>query len=212
MGILLFAIVIIAMVIFYLKFTNVLTGVSAGLFVLIGLPVVLVLYVIYAYNKLVAQKNQLDNGFKQIDVQLKRRYDLIPNLVETVKDSMAYEQETLTMVINARNKAVAASSPNESIAANSELSGALGKLFAVMEAYPTLKAQDNVAKLMEELTTTENQIGFARQFYNDTAMGYNNAILMFPSNIIANMFKFKVAQYFEVTNPIERENVKVNLR
>jgi LemA protein len=131
-------------------------------------------------------------------VQLKRRHDLIPNLVEVVKDYMSYEQETLQKVIQARNQAIGAHNPEEAIAAEGVLGGALGKLFALMENYPDLKANENVARLMEELSATENKISFARQFYNDSVMALNNGIQSFPSNIVAGMFAFREATYFEV--------------
>ena len=166
---------------------------------LIGLGVlaVIALIVILLYNRLVAIRNQVGNAWKQIDVQLKRRHDLIPNLVEVVKDYMSYEQETLGQVIEARNQAVKATSPAAAMQAENALSGAMGRLFAVMEAYPDLKANQNVGRLMEELTGTENKISFARQFYNDSVMKYDNKIQSIPSNIIAGMFGFKGREYFK---------------
>lgn len=171
----------------------------------------LVFIVIVLYNQLVGLRNNVKNAWNQIDVQLKRRYDLIPNLVETVKDSMSYEQETLRQVIEARNQAVAATTPAQAIAAEQALGPAMGKLFAVMEAYPQLKAQDNVARLMEELTGTENKIAFARQYYNDSVLRLNNAVESVPTNIIAGAFNFERSEYFTVPDA-ERTNVKVDLR
>jgi len=180
---------------------------------LIGLGVlaVIALIVILLYNRLVAIHNQVGNGWKQIDVQLKRRHDLIPNLVEVVKDYMSYEQETLKQVIEARNQAVKAPTPAAAMQAENVLSGAMGRLFAVMEAYPDLKANQNVGRLMEELTGTENKISFARQFYNDSVMTLNNMVQSFPSNLIAGMFGFQPGTYFEVPEA-ETAAPKVDLR
>ena len=150
------------------------------------------------YNRLVALRNQARNGWRQIDVQLKRRHDLIPNLVEVTKDYLAYEQETLQRVIQARERAVRAHDVGQAIAAEGELSGALGRLFALVESYPDLKANERVAGLTEELTGTENKIAFARQFYNDSVMALNNAVQSFPSNLVAALFKFGTMAYFEL--------------
>jgi len=152
------------------------------------------------YNRLVSLRNQVRNAWRQIDVQLKRRHDLIPNLVEVVKDYMSYEQETLRQVIDARGKAVMTEGkgPAAAMAAEQGLTGALGRLFAVMENYPDLKANQNVSNLMEELSSTENKIAFSRQFYNDSVMSLNNAVETFPSNFIANTFGFKPEDYFEI--------------
>ena len=158
----------------------------------------LAFFVVVVYNSLVAMRNQVANAWKQIDVQLKRRHDLIPNLVNICKDYMKYEQETLTMVIAARGKAMSASSTHEAIAAENNLTQSLGKLFALMENYPDLKAQQNITPLMEELRGTENKIAFARQYYNDSVMSMNNKVQSFPSNLIANMFNFKEQEYFAV--------------
>ena len=188
------------------------------LWVLVGIAVAIVLYGIMLYNRLVSLKNQVANGWKQIDVQLKRRYDLIPNLVETVKDYMSYEQETLRQVIEARNGAMKANTGQPSaasLAAEGALSGAIGKLFALAENYPDLKANNSVSQLMEELTGTENKIAFARQFYNDSAMGLNNAVESFPSNLIATRYGFQKADYFEVPEGERaaiQAPVKVDLR
>jgi LemA protein len=164
-----------------------------------------------SYNSLVALKNETINGWKQIDVQLKRRYDLIPNLVETVKGIMKFEQDTLTKVIEARNKAISVQGVAEKAAQENVLSGALRQLFALVENYPQLKSSENVSKLQEELVSTENRIGFARQFYNDIATKFNIAIQSFPTNIIANMFNFRTVELFEVTDAKEKEPVKVDL-
>ena len=177
----------------------------------LGVLVVIALIVIVLYNRLVAIRNQTSNAWKQIDVQLKRRHDLIPNLVEVVKDYMSYEKETLRQVIEARNQAVKATSPAAAMQAENALSGAMGRLFAVMEAYPDLKANQNVGRLMEELTGTENKISFARQFYNDSVMSLNNMVQSFPSNMIAGMFGFQPGTYFEVPEA-ETAAPKVDLR
>ena len=175
--------------------------------IVVGVP----LLGIVLYNKLVGLRNQVKNAWRQIDVQLKRRHDLIPNLVEVVKDYMSYEQETLEKVIQARNQAVSASTPEAAIAAEGILGGAMGKLFALMENYPDLKANENVSRLMEELSATENKISFSRQFYNDSVMSLHNGLQEFPSNIIAGMFGFKEAPYFEVPE-VEMAAPKVYLR
>jgi len=151
---------------------------------------------VWTYNRLVALRNQVANGWKQIDVQLKRRHDLVPNLVAAVKGAMEFERDTLERVINARNRAVAAPSPHESMAAEADLSRALRQLFAVAENYPTLRANENVLRLQEELTTTENQLGFSRQFYNDVAMRFNTQQEVFPANLIAGYFAFQRAELF----------------
>ena len=176
--------------------------------VIVGLLVVLAGYVIGVYNKLVNARNKVDNQFSQIDVQLKRRADLIPNLVETVKGYAKHEEGTLTAVIEARNKAVSASSVNDKVDANNQLTGALNKLFALSEAYPDLKANTNFMSLQNDLKDTEDKITYARQFYNDTAMMFNNLVEMFPSNIVAKMFGFKKYQFFEATEA-EKETPKV---
>lgn len=184
------------------------------LLVIIGLLVVGGIFFAVLYNRLVAGKNQVENGWSQIDVQLKRRHDLIPNLVEVVKDYMDYEQETLTMVISARNGAVAASksgSREDQIKSEGILGAALGKLFALSEAYPDLKANQNVANLMEELSGTENKIAFSRQFYNDSVLNQNTRVQSFPMNLMAGMFSFGLHPYFEVPEE-EKAPVKVDLR
>jgi LemA protein len=176
--------------------------------VLLGL---LVIWVIAKYNSLITLRNQVNNGWKQIDVQLKRRHDLIPNLVEAVKGSMQFEQDTLRQVIEARNAAVSAKGVADSAAKEGELTGALTRLFALFENYPNLKSNENVKQLQEELTSTENKVSFARQFYNDIATRFNIAQQVFPGNIIAGMFGFKVAELFEISVAAEREVPKVDL-
>jgi len=158
--------------------------------------VIVVVGAILIYNNLVNLQNRTQNGWKQIDVQLKRRHDLIPNLVESVKGAMQFERDTLERVMAARARAVSATGVRETAAAENELSQTLGRLLAVMENYPTLKSNENVLKLQEELTTTENQLAFARQFYNDMVMELNTREQVFPASIIANFFGFKPAEYF----------------
>ena len=171
----------------------------------------ILLWVIGAYNRLVALKNQVVNGWKQIDVQLKRRHDLIPNLVNTVKGSMNFEKETLEAVISARNKAVSASGVKETAAAEGQLTQALGRFFALSEAYPELKSNQNVAQLQEELTGTENKIGFARQAYNDIATQYNTVQMQFPTNLMAGLAHAVPAELWEITDEAERAVPKVDL-
>jgi LemA protein len=180
-------------------------------FVVLIILLVVALYVISLYNTLVKIRNQVRNAWAQIDVQLKRRHDLIPNLVEVVKDYMAYEQETLIKVVEARSKAISAQGVAETSKAENQLTGALKSLFAVFERYPDLKANQNVMSLQEELTSTENKIAFARQYYNDSVMRINNQIQVFPSSIIASMFGFQQEQYYEVPEE-EKEVPKVDLR
>ena len=182
-----------------------------GTWIFIAVLVLAGLWVIISYNRLVSFKNQTINGWKQIDVQLKRRYDLIPNLVETVRGVMKFEQETLTRVIEARNKAISAQGIADKASQENILTGALRQLFALVENYPNLKSNENVSKLQEELVSTENRIGFARQFYNDIATRFNIALAVFPTNIIAGMFGFKFAELFEVTDVKEKEAPKVDL-
>ena len=168
------------------------------LIVIVGLLVLLAFYVVGVYNKLVNARNKVDNQFSQVDIQLKRRADLIPNLVETVKGYAKHEEGTLTAVIEARNKAVSATSINDKIDANNQLTGALNKLFALSESYPELKANQNFLSLQNDLKDTEDKITYARQFYNDSAMGFNNLVEMFPSNIVANIFNFKMFEFFKI--------------
>jgi len=165
--------------------------------ILLIIIVAIVAWAIMAYNSLVKLRNQVANSWRQIDVQLKRRHDLIPNLIEAVKGYMQFERDTLTQVVEARAKAVSATDPAGKIAAENQLTAGLGRLLAVMENYPQLKADQNVLKLQEELTTTENQLAFARQAYNDVVLGLNNRIETFPSNLIANNFGFHQAEYFK---------------
>jgi len=183
--------------------------------------IVLLLYVVGIYNRLIKLRNRFKNAFAQIDVQLKRRYDLIPNLVETAKGYIKHERGTLEAVTAARNQAStavqkAAANPANAgaiqglMGAEATLTGALGRLFAVVEAYPDLKANQTMAQLMEELTSTENKVSFARQAYNDVVMSYNIAREIFPAVMVANLFGFTAAQLFEITAPQEREAPKVS--
>jgi LemA protein len=178
--------------------------------VLLIILVAIVAWVVFAYNRLVSLRNQVDNAWRQIDVQLKRRHDLIPNLVEAVKGYMQFERDTLTQVVEARAKAVSAPDQTSRMAAENQITAGLGKLLAVMENYPQLKADENVLKLQEELTTTENQLAFARQAYNDVVLELNTRIQSFPSNIIANNFGFHPADYFKGA-PEEQAVPKVDL-
>lgn len=189
--------------------------------VVLGIVLLLVVFVIGSYNGLVRLRNAFKNAFAQIDVQLKRRHDLIPNLVETAKGYMSHERETLDAVISARNMAEgarknAAANPGDPMAlgqlgqAEAGLGGVLGRLFAVAEAYPDLKANQNMMQLSEELTTTENKIAFSRQAYNDSVMAYNTKREVFPSNIIAGMFNFSAAAFFEIDDVAQREAPKVS--
>ncbi len=182
---------------------------------------IVVIYAIAQYNGLVGLRNRFKNAFAQIDVQLKRRYDLIPNLVETAKGYMKHERETLEAVISARSQASsaregAAANPGDPaamqslMAAEGGLGGALGKLFALSENYPDLKANQNMMQLSEELTSTENKVSFSRQAYNDSVMRLNNAVEQFPASVVANMGGFKQAEFFEVEAPEERKAVKVS--
>ena len=194
---------------------------STGGWIFLGILIALVVWAIAIYNGLVALRNRFKNAFAQIDVQLTRRYDLIPNLVETAKGYMKHERETLEAVILARNAAVsglsaAKANPGDA-AAMQQLSGAdnaltqtLGRLFALSEAYPDLKANQNMMQLTEELTSTENRIAFARQAYNDSVMAYNNKREVFPSNLLAGMFGFVAAALLEITEPAKREAPKVS--
>jgi len=191
------------------------------IWIVLGIIVLLVMFVIGIYNGLITARNGYKNAFAQIDVQLTRRHDLIPNLVETAKGYLAHERNTLEAVITARNAAVsglkaAAANPGDAAAvqnlASTEnaLSGALGRLFALAEAYPDLKANRNMMQLSEELTTTENKVAFARQAYNDSVMGYNNRREVFPNSVIAGMFNFQAAQLLEIESPVKREVPKVS--
>ncbi len=176
--------------------------------ILIIVLVLIILWAISVYNSLVALRNRVKDQWAQIDVQLKRRFDLIPNLVETVKGYTKHESETLEAVIKARNTYVSATVPEEQMKADGELTQAISKLFALTESYPDLKANTNFQALQQELTETESKIAAARQFYNDTVMVYNNKVSMVPSNIIASLFKFNKEAFFEA-NETERQNVQV---
>ncbi len=183
-------------------------------FALLALIVVVVLLGIGGYNRLIGLKNQVANAWKQIDVQLKRRHDLIPNLINTVKGAMNFEKDTLEAVVSARNKAITASTSGSvaaTAAAETQLTGALSRLLAVVEAYPDLKATGNVAQLQEELTGTENKIGFARQLYNDTATQYNTAQQSFPTMLFAGMAGATPATLWEITDDTERAVPNVDL-
>lgn len=181
------------------------------LIVLLIVAVVLGFWLMGAYNTLIALKNQTMNAWKQIDVQLKRRHDLIPNLVNTVKGSMEFEKDTLDAVISARSKAMSASGVGQTAAAEGQLTAATGRLFAVMEAYPDLKSSANVRSLQEELASTENKISFARQAYNDMATNYNTRQMQFPTNMVAGLAKATPAELWEITDDKEREVVNVDL-
>ena len=170
-----------------------------ALWIILIVVAVIVLYVISTYNGLVVLRNKVKDQWSQIEVQLKRRADLIPNLVETVKGYAAHEKDTLEAVVSARNKAVSATTPEAEMQANGELSQALGRLFALTEAYPDLKANTNFVDLQNQLKETEDKISYARQFYNDTVLQYNNKREMFPSSIVASIFNFKAAEFFQAT-------------
>jgi LemA protein len=183
-------------------------AIGTGIWVLIALGVI-VLFVIGIYNGLISARNVVRNAYSQIDVQLKRRYDLIPNLVETVKGYAAHEKETLERVIQARQQSIAASGVANQAAAENVLSGALRQLFALSESYPDLKANQNFRDLQEELVSTENKIGFARQHYNNVVENYNTKIQSFPAVVVAGLMGFKEEEYFELEDPAQRETVKV---
>ena len=175
-----------------------------------AVAVILILWLVGAYNVLVRLRNAMKNAWSQIDVQLKRRHDLIPNLVETAKGYMKHERETLENITKARNLAAQASGVGEQARAESGLQQALSNFFVVVENYPDLKANQNFLQIQEELTSTENKIGFARQAYNDSTMQFNNKIEMFPSNIVAGVFSFKQAEFFEIEDAAERDVPKVS--
>jgi len=183
-----------------------------AVYVIAGIIVVLCIFFIFTYNGLVRLRNQVKNAWAQIDVQLKRRHDLIPNLVETVRGYMKHERETLEAVTKARNIAQQAigSGVGAQAKAEGELSGALSRLLAVAERYPDLKANQNFLALQEELTSTENKISFSRQFYNDSVLNYNNQTQMFPSNVVASITGFKQGEFFEVKAEAERQAPKVS--
>ncbi len=169
---------------------------------------IIVLYVILTYNKLIVLRNRVKNAWAQVLVQLKRRVDLIPNLVETVKGYASHEKTVFENVTKARTQFLSATTPTEQMEASNMLTGALRTLFAVAENYPQLKANENFLKLQEDLTDTENKIAFSREFYNDTVMKYNNAIQMFPANILAGIFGFQPEKLFEIPEE-DKEPVKV---
>lgn len=192
-----------------------------GGWIILAILAAIVVFAITIYNRLVASRNRYKNAFAQIDVQLTRRHDLIPNLVETAKGYMKHERETLEAVINARNVAVAGlkaanqdptnpEAMKQLAAAEQGLSGALGRLFALSEAYPDLKANENMMQLSEELTTTENKVAFARQAYNDAVMDYNNTREQFPNNLFAERFNFQEAELLEIEDETKREAPQVS--
>lgn len=179
--------------------------------ILLVVVVLIVLWVVGSYNRLIGLRNQVQNGWRQIDVQLKRRHDLIPNLVNAVRGSMDFERDTLTAVMDARAKALTSTGPADAAQKEGQLSQALGRLLAVAENYPTLKSNDNVKMLQEELSATENKIGFSRQFYNDIATKFNTAQQVFPTAMFAGMLGFKPAELFEISDAADREVPVVDL-
>ena len=168
-----------------------------ALIVVVVLVVLIGIYLMVSYNGLVSLRNKIENAWAQIDVQLRRRYDLIPNLVETVKGYASHERETLDAVVKARNAGISAAGPHDQAEAENQISGALRQLFALSEAYPDLKANQNFGQLQEELTGTEGRIAYAWQFYNDTVYRYNTKIQSFPQNVLANTFRFREREYFQ---------------
>jgi len=181
---------------------------SPWLIVILIVVAVIVIYVVATYNSLVSLRNRVNDQWSQIDVELKRRFDLIPNLVNTVKGYTKHESETLENVVKARNTYLTAGTKEQAMEADGELTNAISKLFALAESYPDLKANENFTSLQNQLEETENKISYARKFYNDTALRLNNKIEMFPSNIVASLFKFVKVEFFKA-NETERENVKV---
>ncbi|HWF83586.1 MAG TPA: LemA family protein [Vicinamibacterales bacterium] len=179
--------------------------------VLLAIIVAIVVWAIASYNSLVGLRNQVSNGWRQIDVQLKRRHDLIPNLVNAVRGSMDFERDTLTAVMDARAKALTATGPADAAQKEGQLTQSLGRLLAVAENYPALKSNDNVKMLQEELSGTENKVGFARQFYNDIATRFNTAQQVFPTNLAAGMLGFKPVELFEITEAADRDVPTVDL-
>jgi len=182
----------------------------AVIWILLGIVIVVVSYFLGIYNSLVQLRNAVKNGWSQIDVQLKRRHDLIPNLVETAKGYMKHERETFEKITEARSKAMGAESVADKSKAEGGLSGAMSKFFLVVENYPDLKANQNFLALQEELTSTENKIAFSRQAYNDQVLFLNNKTEMFPSNVIAGMFDFKREEFFELEDESEKKTPKVD--
>ena len=181
-----------------------------ALLVIVGILFIFILYLIGLFNALVRLRNQVKNAWSQIDVQLKRRHDLIPNLVETAKGYVKHERGTLEAITEARSKAMSAGSVGDKSKAEGALSDAISKFFVVVENYPDLKANQNFLALHEELTSTENKIAFSRQAYNDQVLYFNNKIQMFPSNIVAGMFAFQQSEFFQVEDKTEREAPKVD--
>ena len=181
-----------------------------GLLIVLGIIIVVAVMVVGIYNALVRLRNQVDNAWSQIDVQLKRRHDLIPNLVETAKGYMEHERGTFEAITEARSRAMGANNPAEAGKAEGMLTDALSKFMLVVENYPDLKANQNFLSLQETLTSTENKIAFSRQGYNDQVLFYNNKIQMFPSNIIAGTFNFGKRDFFEIENEAERNVPKVS--
>ena len=186
-------------------------AIGGCLLILVVAAVACAIWAIWRYNNLISLRNQVANGWKQIDVQLKRRHDLIPNLVAAVKGEMQFEQDTLEKVIQARQSAVSARGVAEAADKENALTQTLGRLFALAENYPNLKANETVKSLMEELSSTENRIGFARQFYNDIATRFNTAQQLFPDGLIAQAFKFQPVELFELRDEAERAVPKVDL-
>ena len=186
-------------------------AIGGCLLFLVLIAVFVAIWAIWRYNNLISLKYQVANAWKQIDVQLKRRHDLIPNLIAAVRGEMQFEQDTLEKVIAARNSAVAARGVADTAEKENALTQTLSRLFALAENYPNLKANESVRALMEELTSTENKVGFARQYYNDVATRFNTAQNVFPDNFIAQAFKFQPVELFEITEPAEREVPKVDL-
>ncbi len=186
------------------------TGTLIALIVILAVLFLIVLAVVGIYNALVRLRNQVGNAWSQIDVQLKRRHDLIPNLVETAKGYMKHERETFEAITKARSAAMGAKSVSEATRTEGQLTEALSKFMLVVENYPELKANQNFLALQEELASTENKIAFARQNYNDQVLFYNNRIQMFPSNVVAGMFAFTKRDFFEIQTPAERETPKVS--
>ena len=176
--------------------------------IIVGVIALIILYVIGTYNKLVKGRNKVKDQWAQVDVQIKRRFDLIPNLVETVKGYAKHEKSTLEDVVKARNTYLSASTPEDQLKADGQLTAAVNKLFALAESYPDLKANESFLSLQKELTTCEEKITYARQFYNDSVLSYNNKIELFPSSIIASMFHFEKEKFFEASAE-ERKNVQV---
>ena len=179
--------------------------------ILLGVVGLVAVWAIASYNRLVGMRNQVLNGWRQIDVQLKRRHDLIPNLVNAVRGAMDFERDTLTAVMEARAKALTATGPADAAQKEGQLSQALGRLLAVAESYPALKSNENVKMLQEELSATENKVGFARQFYNDIATKFNTSQQVFPTNLFAGALGFRPAELFEITDASDRAVPQVDL-